>query len=82
MTRIHLDPPTVRETDAARLMAHHLSLAAMYFEATPETTAPGLAAIADAFSSNEIGLTSARIWFESMTVAYDDADQLERPAHG
>lgn len=74
MQRIHLDTPTIRETDAARLMAHHLSLAAMYFEATPATTAPGLAALADAFSNNELGLTSARIWFESMTVAYDDTD--------
>jgi hypothetical protein len=45
--RVGLDAPRVRRSDAITLMVHHLMLAAMYFEATPDDITPSLDEIMD-----------------------------------
>ena len=72
---INVAAPPVRPSEAVSLMVHHLQLATMYFEATPESQLGALAAIADAFSaakSQDMGLRAARAWFATLSQAYEE----------
>ena len=72
--KVGIDPPKIRCHDAAKLMAHHLSLAAAYFEATPETHVQVLAELADVLD-NPAMLSAARGWYYAMVSGYDALDQ-------
>lgn len=70
-----VDAPKVRESDAVRIMLHHLALAAAYFEATPDTTIQALAELPDTFEgSSARALGPARDWYLAMVKTYEDAD--------
>ena len=72
---INVDAPPVRPSEAVALMVHHLQLATMYFEATPESPLGALSAIADAFSPDkhqDMGLRAARAWFATLSQAYEE----------
>lgn len=72
--KVSIDPARIREADAVRLMAHHLSLAAAYFEATPDTAVQALAELPDVFEGNAMALGPARQWYLAMAKAYADGD--------
>lgn len=63
---IHLDAhPVENEAEALTLMLHHLRLAEMYFEATPDKVPNDIAA--DAFSKPAIDA-----WLAAMESLYPD----------
>lgn len=71
--RVTIDvPQKIDPSKAAELMAHHLMLAAAYFEATPDLQTVALAELNVAFEHNTMGLTAARTWFAWMNKAYED----------
>lgn len=70
---VSIDPEPSHPADAAALMAHHLMLAAAYFEAVPDELSPSYAAIARAFPKNEFGRSAARVWLETLAQAYENA---------
>lgn len=67
---VHVDAPPVRRSEAVKLMVHHLELAAMYFEATPDTTVDALAEINVAFSNNPMAQSAARSWYTILVNEY------------
>ena len=75
-TRLHIDPQPVTESMAATLCAHHLSLAAAYFEAAGEDLArlkrEAENVMRDPAASmlTSCGLTAAITWLERMDALY------------
>lgn len=66
--QISVDAPSVAEAQATFLMIHHLSLAAMYFEATPD----GLDAIFTEIETQELN-DYAKGAAQAFAVALDNA---------
>ncbi len=61
---MNIDAPSVaNETEAMVLMLHHLKLAAMYFEATPEV-------YPHSFTSGEFSEPAMRAWIAAMEDLY------------
>lgn len=73
--KVGIDPPKIRCHDAAKIMAHHLSLAAAYYEATPDTQVQVLSELADVFGEDHIALSAARQFYQVLVSSYDALDQ-------
>lgn len=72
---IGIDVIPVREADAITLMVHHLSLAAAYFEATPEDIQPALDEIVDTFGEkNSFGRIAAERFVTSLQTMYEQSE--------
>lgn len=69
--KVGIDPPKIRGRDAARLMAHHLSLAAAYYEATPDTQVQVLSELLDVFGEDHSALSAARQFYQVLVSSYD-----------
>jgi hypothetical protein len=72
--RVGLDAPRVRRSDAITLMVHHLMLAAMYFEATPDDITPSLDEIMDeanALEARDPKIIAAIVWLKSIHESYE-----------
>jgi hypothetical protein len=71
--RVGLDAPRVRRSDAITLMVHHLMLAAMYFEATPDDITPSLDEIMDEANEFRIApkVAAAVAWLKNIHASYE-----------
>jgi hypothetical protein len=78
--RVTIDIPTVTADEALELMAHHLSLAAAYFEAIPTDAAANLAEVERLMTSDverstgkpydEPRIIAARVWLAKITEVF------------
>lgn len=85
--KLLLDHPAVTRDEALELMAHHLQLAAMYYEATPEDESANRIEVMRILSSDvkghePPGKIAANAWLQAMDQVYgeyraDDPDEEE-----
>lgn len=67
--RVRIDPPTVHPDEAVELMAHHLALAAAYYEATPtEGVLPEVLRLIEKEPAKE----AAQEWLSALDDYYED----------
>lgn len=74
---------TVTPVDAAKLLFHHLSLAAVLFEAGPSTMAELMGLFNAEYPDSEIlGVRSKKLFIESLNSEYVEAFDDEAEAQG
>jgi hypothetical protein len=69
--RVHTDSLHLTRDEAAELMIHHLRLAAMLFEATPEDNGTQVNDEIDRLHGTEIWAPAARMFNSSLVDAYN-----------
>lgn len=81
---VYADGPRVSRDQAVEFLAHHLSLAAMFFECTPddfgETRAEVLRILGDA--DDERAVEAAEAFLDAINVFYERTKADERKAQG
>lgn len=68
---VGVDAPDTTRDEATELMVHHLQLAAMYFEATPESDAETREEVRRLLADDDRALAGALPFYEALVAHYD-----------
>lgn len=69
--KVGLDAPRVHPDTATELMAHHLELAAMYFEAIPDKPEENQKELARIVGKHEPACIAGLVWLKTIQAYYD-----------